>query len=108
MKPSRLLACLSVFLLALGPLASPTERVASHHLVVQLVSEQESIAPGQAFSVAIHFALEPGWHLYWTNPGDSGEPPRVEWELPAGFTAEPPQWPAPRRITTERFVDYGY
>ncbi|MCI0350173.1 MAG: hypothetical protein L0Z53_12175 [Acidobacteriales bacterium] len=58
--------------------------------------------------MAIHFALEPGWHLYWTNPGDSGEPPRVEWELPEGFKAEPPQFPAPRRITAEQFVDYGY
>jgi DsbC/DsbD-like thiol-disulfide interchange protein len=76
--------------------------------MVQLVSEHETVAPGQRFSVAIHFALEPGWHLYWINPGDSGEPPRVEWELPQGFTAEPPEWPAPRRITAEQFVDYGY
>jgi thiol:disulfide interchange protein DsbD len=82
--------------------------VASHHLIVHLVSEQQTIAPGQHFTVGIHFALEPGWHLYWINPGDSGEPPRVEWALPPGFTAEQLQWPAPRRITAYQFVDYGY
>src|SRR5262245_20559540 len=108
MTPWRILACLSLFFLALSSSAGAEARVASHHLIVQLVSEQQAIAPGQPFTVAIHFALEPGWHLYWTNPGDSGEPPRVEWELPAGFTADSPQWPAPRRITAEQFVDYGY
>jgi DsbC/DsbD-like thiol-disulfide interchange protein len=108
MQPWRILACLSFFLLTLCPLTNAAARTTSHHLTVQLVSEQASIGPGQHFTVAIHFALEPGWHLYWTNPGDSGEPPRVEWELPAGFTAEPPEWPAPRRIAAEQFVDYGY
>ena len=107
MNLSRILT--SVFLsLAFCSNAHADARKVSHHLVVQLVPEQESIAPGQPFTVALHFALEPGWHLYWTNPGDSGEPPRVEWELPEGFKAEAPEWPAPRRITAEQFVDYGY
>jgi DsbC/DsbD-like thiol-disulfide interchange protein len=103
----RLLACLSLFL-ALSHHAQADARKVSHHLIVQLVPEQESIAAGQQFTVALHFALEPGWHLYWTNPGDSGEPPRIEWQLPEGFKADAPEWPAPRRIAAEQFVDYGY
>lgn len=95
-------------LLAFPILASPASRITSHHLKLELVSEQMAIVPGREFTVALHFALEPGWHVYWINPGDSGEPPRVEWELPAGFTAEPLQWPAPRRITDYQVVDFGY
>ena len=28
------------------------------------------------------FDLEKGWHIYWVNPGDSGEPPKIQWQLP--------------------------
>jgi thiol:disulfide interchange protein DsbD len=107
MKPQRIVAYLLLIALS-TPAGAAEARIASHHLIVQLVSEQQTIAPGQHFTVAIHFALEPGWHLYWINPGDSGEPPRVQWELPSGFTAESPEWPAPRRISASQFVDYGY
>jgi thiol:disulfide interchange protein DsbD len=82
-------------------------RASSHHLTVALISGKSSSA-GRDFPVAVHFKMEPGWHLYWINPGDSGEPPRVEWELPAGFTAAPITWPTPRRIAASQFVDYGY
>jgi thiol:disulfide interchange protein DsbD len=58
--------------------------------------------------VGLYFQLEPGWHIYWTNPGDSGEPPRVKWNLPAGFLAGPLLWPIPRRIEDHSLIDYGY
>ena len=32
----------------------------------------------------LYFKLEPGWHIYWKNPGDAGEPPHIQWTLPAG------------------------
>ncbi len=57
--------------------------------------------------VAVRF-LEKEWHVYWVNPGDSGEPPRVTWDLPAGITAGAIEWPAPRRLGTASIVDYGY
>ena len=75
---------------------------------VSLVGEQESIAPGQEFWVGVQFHMEEGWHIYWINPGDSGEPPRVQWHLPAGFQAGEFQWPHPERLVTKYSVDYGY
>ena len=53
---------------------------------IELVSEVQSIAPGETFWVGLRQRIAPGWHTYWMNPGDSGEPPRIEWTLPAGFT----------------------
>ena len=78
------------------------------HLTVGLVSEHAAITPGQDFWIGVNFSLEPGWHVYWVNPGDSGEPPRVAWKLPAGFHAGAIQWPRPERIMVPPLVDYGY
>jgi len=75
---------------------------------VDLVADVTSVQPGRPFWVGLHFRLESGWHIYWINPGDSGEPPRVKWDLPTGFAAGPLQWPAPRRIEDHSLIDYGY
>jgi DsbC/DsbD-like thiol-disulfide interchange protein len=78
------------------------------HGTLELVAENEWIAAGHPFNVALRFELEKGWHVYWANPGDSGEPPRVTWDLPAGIKAGDIEWPAPRRLGTPTIVDYGY
>jgi thiol:disulfide interchange protein DsbD len=78
------------------------------HLTVDLVAENASITPGHRFESGVKFTLEKGWHVYWINPGDSGEPPRIEWKLPAGFQAGAIQWPAPVRLPIAQLMDYGY
>lgn len=78
------------------------------HVRVELAAERSGVRPGETLDLGLHFALEKGWHIYWNNPGDSGEPPRVEWHLPAGFWAGPIQWPAPERIEDHSLIDYGY
>jgi thiol:disulfide interchange protein/DsbC/DsbD-like thiol-disulfide interchange protein len=75
---------------------------------VELVSEVGAIAPGQIFWVALYQRIAPGWHTYWLNPGDSGEPPRIEWALPSGFTAGEITWPFPERIPVGPAMTYGY
>jgi DsbC/DsbD-like thiol-disulfide interchange protein len=78
------------------------------HVKLELVSEQDAVVPGKELSLGLYFDLEDGWHTYWLNPGDSGEPPRVTWSLPAGFEAGEIQWPFPERLGTPPFADYGY
>jgi DsbC/DsbD-like thiol-disulfide interchange protein len=78
------------------------------HGTLELIAEQDWIAAGHPFNVALRFELEKGWHVYWVNPGDSGEPPRVTWDLPTGIKAGAIEWPAPRRLGTPTIVDYGY
>jgi thiol:disulfide interchange protein DsbD len=59
--------------------------------------------------LGIHFILEKGWHIYWINPGDSGQPPTLQWTLPAGASAGEIQWPQPERLqTSPDIADYGY
>lgn len=78
------------------------------HGTVELIAENQWISAGHKFDLGLRFQLEKGWHIYWINPGDSGEPPRVRWQLPAGLTAGAIEWPTPRRLGTSTIVDYGY
>ncbi len=78
------------------------------HGTVELVAENSWIAPGYGSTVGLHFKMEPGWHIYWVNPGDSGEPPRITWQLPQGLVAGEMQWPAPHRMGASTIVNYVY
>jgi len=52
--------------------------------------------------------MEPTWHTYWVNPGDSGIPPSIEWKLPPGWKAGPILWPTPEKLEQGGLVSYGY
>lgn len=99
-----LLVCsfLLVFLSASAQLApvptSPDSPLKSVRLVVLKVGN-----PGPA-TLGVHVELEPGWHLYWTNPGDAGLAPSVRWTLPEGFTAGPLRHPVPRKTVESGVV----
>ena len=79
---------------------------------VELLVPTEEVRPGQELAVGVKFTMRPGWHVYWTNPGDAGKPPEFGWNLPGGgassmlrggeWSATTPAFPTP-----ERFVDGG-
>jgi len=73
-----------------------------------LVSEVLSIKPGQKFSVGLLLVIDKGWHTYWKNPGDSGLPTKIEWDLPDGFVPGDIQWPYPQRFELPELVNFGY
>ncbi len=75
---------------------------------VELVSEVSEIPAGRSFWIGLRQRIEPGWHTYWKNPGDSGEPPRIEWTPPPGFTLGEFAWPHPDRIRVGPVMSYGY
>lgn len=103
---SVLLATL-ILALAFNPCAS-AQSFAITHAKVDLVAESNSIQAGKTAWIGVLFDLEKGWHIYWENPGDSGEPPKVQWQLPAGFHAGEVRWPTPVRLGTGTVIDYGY
>ena len=79
------------------------------HARVELLSQQSSLTPGADQQLGVHFVLEPGWHIYWINPGDSGQPPVFKWQLPEGFSIGEIQWPRPERMQPiKELADYGY
>lgn len=91
------------------PLLGHAQAMASaKHLSVRLAIPPAQIYPGQTFTAGLYFKLEPGWHVYWINAGDSGEPPRIDWALPTGITAGAMQFPAPKRLPLGPLMDFGY
>jgi thiol:disulfide interchange protein DsbD len=82
--------------------------VQAPHVAVSLVADVASLAPGRDVAVGLRFEPERGWHVYWKNPGDSGEAPRLVWSLPPGFSATEFAWPAPVRIPVGPLVNFGY
>ncbi len=97
-----LVPCLSVLLMC----GAAAQKVSAQHAQLELLAGPSASA-GQ-IQLGVHFILEKGWHIYWTNPGDSGQPPEFHWQLPPGFTAGAIQWPHPERMQNGANADYGY
>ena len=98
---------LAVLLLLAARSASAAESrpFATARDTVSLVSEADSLSPRRPLRLGLHFRLQPGWHTYWSNPGDAGAPPTVELH---GAAAGPIAFPAPERLREGPFTSYAY
>ena len=56
------------------------------HVAAELVAERQGIAPGETIHVALRQQIQKGWHTYWRNSGDAGEPTADQLD-PAGRLA---------------------
>jgi len=100
----RVLACISV--LQTGLWAGPAAQ--TPQVKVDLLAEPKSMEVGKPITLGLRFRPTPGWHIYWSNPGDSGLPPSVTWKLPTGWTAGELQFPFPEKILVPPLFSYGY
>jgi thiol:disulfide interchange protein DsbD len=94
--------------LAGGLSVCAAETVQAHHARVELLSQEKTTGPNQPLLLGLHFVLEKDWHIYWINPGDSGQPPVLQWQLPFGFSAGEIEWPTPEKLKRSTLADYGY
>lgn len=63
-------------------LVAPVTARAAVHAQIALLSETDEPRPGSTFLVGFRIVPDPGWHGYWSNPGDSGIPPTIQWTAP--------------------------
>ena len=105
-----LYASLALLALAAGgaPFAAGQAPAVAKRVQATLLSEQRTAAPGTTVWLALVFEIEKDWHTYWLNPGDSGLPTRISWQLPEHAAAGPFVWPVPERIPYGPLVNYGY
>nr|WP_300559531.1 thioredoxin family protein [Limnohabitans sp. Rim8] len=73
-----------------------------------LVHAPQGIQAGQTFWLGLQIEHQPDWHTYWQNPGDSGLPTRLQWQLPAGLQAGDIVWPLPKKFPIGTLANYGY
>ena len=92
-------------------LASATafaQAVQTDHVSAELIGEHLALVPGQSTQVGLLLRHEAHWHTYWTNPGDSGLPTTIAWNLPPGFKAQEIEWPLPKRFDVGGLYNFGY
>jgi thiol:disulfide interchange protein DsbD len=108
----RLIFVLPLLLAGIMPARAASNSVHADHVQVELLVPAGVLVGdiGNKFpnDAGLYFKLEPGWHIYWKNPGDAGEPPHIHWTLPDGITAGPMQFPAPKRLPLGPLMDFGY
>jgi thiol:disulfide interchange protein DsbD len=108
MRPFQWMIAFLVALAVSLPACAASNSADVAHLHVALVFPHSQLYPGGSNEAGLYFKLEHGWHVYWQNAGDSGEPPRIQWTLPAGVTAGALQFPAPARLPLGPLMDFGY
>ncbi len=62
----------------------------------RLVLPAEAVKAGDTITAGVLLEMPPRWHTYWKNAGESGEPTKITWTLPAGVTAAEIGWPVPQ------------
>src|ERR1041384_5051978 len=103
----RLLALL-VLLLPVGPAFAQSSVVKTDNVRAELIAEVAEVKAGEPFWVALRQTLQPHWHTYWKNPGDSGLPTSLQWQLPADLIAGAIDWPRPQKLPAGPLINYGY
>ncbi|MBX9880267.1 MAG: thioredoxin family protein [Candidatus Obscuribacterales bacterium] len=73
-----------------------------------LVSESKEIQAGEPFTLAVQLNMQPGWHTYYKDPGESGLATSIDWTLPKGFSASQIEWEKPTKFVEAGVTTYGY
>jgi len=102
----RILILLSVFAgLAIPSFAQEVPTPVRAKLVADIVT----VEPGESFNLGVLMEIDPGWHVYWKYPGETGLPTRVQFKVPDRFSAGELKWPIPLAFKkTDGGIDFGY
>ncbi|MFP6808758.1 MAG: protein-disulfide reductase DsbD domain-containing protein [Pseudomonadales bacterium] len=88
--------------------AAQAALVSSGNVQAEIISENRTVKAGESFWVAVRQVIRKDWHTYWRNPGDSGAPTTLKWQLPPGFSASEIHWPYPERVPYGPLMNFGY
>lgn len=97
---------LAGFTPAPGLIAAGAQR--TERIEAELVPLSAWVAPGSTAVVAVRQKIQPGWHTYWRNPGDSGGATTLTWTTPEDVRAGDIVWPVPERQRLLGLMNYGY
>lgn len=88
--------------LAVGPVTLAQDASgwdAEPHTAVRLIAGSLTKSDNATFVRAgIEIKLDPGWHTYWRDPGDSGAPPVLDFSGSDNVKTVKVLWPAPQRF----------
>lgn len=98
-----------ILLILLSINANAYDENMPHPVKANIIAFNKEMKPGEEYQIAVHFKIEPGWHIYWKNPGDSGLPTQVNYTLLDGYELKETYYPTPKSFVREgNILDYGY
>lgn len=99
----------SLLLMLVGTLPGLAQAapVMTPEVEAELHSQTLTWQPGENW-LALRLRPQPGYHVYWINPGDSGIPTKLQWTLPDNVTAGEIHWPYPHPESLGDLTNYGY
>jgi DsbC/DsbD-like thiol-disulfide interchange protein/cytochrome c biogenesis protein CcdA len=106
MRCYRLLVAVMLQLCALL-MTAPAVQAAPTHIAAELVAESAG-NPGETVMLAMHMHPAPGWHGYWSNPGDAGLGMTLKWSLPYGATPGELLYPVPQTLLISGLMNHVY
>ena len=98
----------SIFSVLLFSFLSFADPVDTGHARISLIKDHSDFVPGTSINIGLKVSMDKGWHTYWKNPGDSGGPIEINWDLPDGFSISDIQWPIPEKIEYPPLMTFGY
>ena len=94
--------------LFLSSFCSIAEPVDVGHARISIIKDHSDFVPGTSLNIGLKVSMDQGWHTYWENPGDSGGPIEINWDLPDGFAVSNIKWPLPEKIEYPPLMTFGY
>ena len=98
---------LLVFFVAIMLAGLAPAQAAAPHIQPILLAESEG-APGSHITLAVLMQPGTGWHGYWINPGDAGQPLTVDWTLPRGASLGALRFPVPGTLLVSGLMNHVY
>ena len=98
---------ISLFLF-IGLIHSDSLLAEDSHVKAEVFVEYEQYNPSDSNWVAIRLTMEPKWHVYWKNVGDSGLATSFNFNFPKDVEVKSFLWPTPSSFDTQGLVSYGY
>lgn len=86
----------------------PFRASAQAPISADLITQKEGIRPAGKLFVALKLTMPQGWHVYWKNAGDAGEPTEIKLTLPDGFSETGRVWTVPEKFSVGSLTEYGY
>jgi hypothetical protein len=90
----RCLRTVVLMLSALTALQAQRPQIGSGALHARAEVSVLHLTPTRA-ELLVTLDVDPGWHVSWRNPGETGLPTRMVWSLPAGVRVADEVWPVP-------------
>lgn len=113
-----LIACCALFMFMAALPFSPVrngglapafaQAFSTKHVTPTLIADTTALVPGKAFRLGIDLKMDPGWHTYYKESGEAGQPTKVTWTLPQGFKASELLWQKPLKFSDAGITTYGY